>query len=162
MYPNEPQPYDYGSTPEYSRPRAGATAIVAGLVGLLAAGALAWVVFEWFTAFDEAGTPMPNALWVVVGVRAGLAFLLLGLAVGTLARRVSAAWLLMLVALLTAATVILEPLVLEVELGGWVQLMFEFEDSFAIAIVLASGLGLLTALLAIVAGATRAPESRTA
>jgi hypothetical protein len=155
----DPQFDDYGSVPEYhpqDRPRTGAIGIVAGLVALLAAGAMGWVVYEWYTAFDESGTPMPNQLWVVVGVRAALVVLLIGLGVAALARRVAGAWLLVVVALLAVATLVLEPLVLRLDVGGWVELMVELRDSFATAIVLASALGLLTALLAIAAGSTRA------
>jgi len=158
MQPNYPQ-QGYGGppqsfdAPEGRRANAGAAAF-AGILGLLTAGALIWVVVEYFVGFEGVDT-WAGEVWTIVIVRAVLALLVLVLAGLTLARKIGGAWALALFALITAATVLLEPLVVGAGIGDWFEALFKFEDTASIGIVVAAGLGLLTAIVAAIAGSTR-------
>lgn len=159
MQPNHPQ-QGYGAPqqpygePERVRANAGAAAL-AGILGVLAAGALIWTVVEYFVNLEGVDVgDWPSELWTIVIVRGVLALLILVLAFLTLARKIGAAWTLVLIALLGAATVILEPLVLE-RFEGWFDQLFQFEDTMSIAVVAAAGLSLLTAIFALFAGALK-------
>lgn len=160
MQPNHPQ-QGYGAPqqpygePERVRANAGAAAL-AGILGILAAGALIWTVVEWIIGSE--GTDLgdwPGELWTIVIVRAVLALLILVLALLTLARKIGAAWTLFLAGLLGAATIVLEPLVLEVPMSLWFEQLFEFGDRMSIGIVAAAGLSLLAAIFALLAGAMK-------
>lgn len=162
MQPNHPQQGYGGPQQPYAEPgapRASAGAAgLAGVLGLLTAAALVWTVIEYFVNFEIPMDAWPSEVWIVVIVRAALALLLLVLAGVTMARRIGAAWSLVLLGLLAAATVVLEPLV-SGSFDGWFEALFEFGDTSSIAMVAAGGLGLLTAIFAIFAGASRsAPE----
>lgn len=159
MQPNYPQ-QGYGGPPqsfdppEADRTSAGAAAF-AGILGLLTAGALIWVVVEYFVNTAGGVDAFSGEVWTFVIVRGVLALLVLAFAGMTLARKISGAWALALFALITAATVLLEPLVLELGIGDWFEALFQFEDTASIGVVVAAGLGLLTAIVAAIAGSTR-------
>lgn len=160
MQPNYPQqgfgaPQQPYGEPERPRANAGAAA-VAGILGILAAGAMAWVVIDFVISAGMGDADSWNGqMWAIVIVRGVLALLLLVLAGLTFARKIGAAWTLFLVALVGAATILLEPLVFEVPIGDWFELLFQFSGGGAIAIVVASGLALLTAIFALFAGALK-------
>lgn len=152
-YGAQPQP-QYGN-PGPARANAGAAAF-AGILGLLTAGALIWSVIEYVAQGIDT---MPDQLWTSLIIRGVLAVLVLIIAGLTLARKVGAAWTLVILGLITAATVILEALVLEFPIGEWLESMFEFTDTMSISFVVAAGLGLLTAIIALFAGAMKSqPE----
>lgn len=156
MHPNYPQQQGYGPAQPYGetvpvRANAGASAL-AGILGVLAAAGLAWVVIEYFTNFDLEPDVWPSEVWIVVAVRGVIALLLILVAGLTLARKVAAAWLLVVLGLLAAATVLLEPLVFGSDIGAWFDELFAFNESVSIAMVAGAGLGLLAAVFAVFAG----------
>lgn len=168
MQPNYPQqgPQGYGAPQqqpgygavEKAKANAGAAAL-AGILGLLAAGALVWTVVEYFVSADIGIDEWPTEVLVIVIVRAALALLLLIVASLTLARKIGAAWTLVILGLVTAATIVLEPIVLG-RFDGWFDRLFAFEDTGSIGIVVAAGLGLLAAIIALFAGSMKSqPES---
>lgn len=164
MQPNYPQqgpPQGYGAQPQYGDPgpakaNAGAAG-VAGILGLLAAGALIWAVIEYFVNLGNVDQ-WPSEIWIIVIVRGVLALLLLLVAGLTLARKVGAAWTLVVLGLIAAATIVLEPLVYG-RFEGWFDSLFTFEDTASIAVVVGAALGLLAAIMALFAGSMKSePE----
>jgi hypothetical protein len=109
----------------------GATAILAGLIGLVLAGALGYLPVKVF--IDVGINDLPSDSKIVLGLYLGAALLLLIGALVIFFRAVAGAVLLLIGGLVTIAAVVLEPVLLYPgHFGEFFSAMFQFspDDAF--------------------------------
>ncbi|MFK0250123.1 hypothetical protein ACIQUM_35940 [Amycolatopsis azurea] len=157
MHPNPPQPgfAQYGRPP---KPRANAgAAITAGFLGLLTAAMIVWfALYNVVYALDPDGGWSGSVAQNVVGgiVTAGLLTVAAGF---TFARRIPGAWTLFGLCLFyVLAVFVATPLVWGTPFGTQLKWIFGFEKSNGVATALASIFGVLTAIMAAIAGSVKA------
>lgn len=139
------------------RPRANAAAaVIAGILALLIAGMLVWFAL-YNVGYATGGTGrwsslvLQNVLGGVVG--AGLLLVAAGF---TFARRISGAWTLCaLCVLYVVAPLVVAPLLHGTPFGAQLKWIFGFDRSDGVAIALAVIFGVLTAIIAAIAGSVK-------
>lgn len=182
MQPNPPQPGfpQYGQPPMAGgpapwgggpiplaappRPRANAAAaVIAGILALLTAGMLVW--FELQNVVYATG---PTGRWSSLGlenvitavISAGALLVAAGF---TFARRISGAWTLCaLCVLYVVAILVAQPLLGTTTFGAQLKWVFGFHKSNGVAMGLAIIFGVLTAIMAAIAGSVKSYGPTTA
>ncbi|GAB3729113.1 hypothetical protein GCM10027598_50210 [Amycolatopsis oliviviridis] len=156
MQPNPPQPGPPKPRPPKPRASAGA-AMTAGFLGLLTAAMIVWfalynVVYGLDPAGGWSGPVIQNAFGGIV--TAGLLVVAAGF---TFARRIPGAWTLFgLCAFYVMAVFVAAPLVWGTPFGTHLKWIFGFDKSNGVATALASIFGILTAVMAAIAGSVKA------
>ncbi|MFD5090617.1 hypothetical protein ACFWMR_08455 [Amycolatopsis thailandensis] len=133
-YPGQPGPPGFGYHPPQARPN-GATAIIAGFLGLIAAGTSGYLPVYFFLELPPGFSigDMPGLVLTALGLYLLAALLLLIGALSAFFRSVAGAVLLTLGSLMVIAAVLLEPLAFNASYGLYFRLQFEFESFAAIA-----------------------------
>ncbi|WP_243727214.1 hypothetical protein [Actinocrispum wychmicini] len=160
-----PAPWGGGPSPLAAppRPRANAAAAAtAGILALITAGMLVW--FALYNV-DIAGQPdvgwssleVQNVLGGVIG-----AVLLVVAAGFTFARKIPGAWTLCVVCVLFTVVDFVSPLLRGADFDAHVKFLFGFARSNGVAIGLSIIFGVLTAIMAAVAGSTKSYGPTTA
>ncbi|HEU5472020.1 MAG TPA: hypothetical protein VFV67_15315 [Actinophytocola sp.] len=114
-----------------------ATAVLTGLLALVAAGAIGLAAVAVFNELDGGFGDLPGELKTILVLRvAGAALLLIG-AILVFARKMAGAILTVLGALATIASVLLLPVLAEMPMSRYFELIFQFEDADSIGSVVA-------------------------
>jgi hypothetical protein len=145
-------PYGYpappGGEPVVTRRPNGATAVLAGLVGVALAGALGYLPIRVFIDFGIGDLPVQTK--IVLGLYLGAALLLLMGALVTFFRAVTGAVLLLIGGLVAAGAVVTEPLLLYPGyFGEFFKSMFQFGPDNAFVRVAAAVGGPLVFVLSV-------------
>jgi hypothetical protein len=150
-YPQQPPGYPQPGQPRPVRTNP-ATALVAAVFALCAAGALAVVGYDFLTEVpDGAGFgDLPGRLQAIPVMQFGAAVLLLIGAILLLARKMAGAVVVVLGGLAGVAAILLVPMLADIGMGVYLELVFKFDSTgatmSAIALIL-SPLALIVAIL---------------
>jgi hypothetical protein len=149
--PQQPPGYPQPGQPQPVRTNP-ATALVAAVLALCAAGALAAVGFDFLSEVpDGAGFgDLPGRLQAIPIMQFGAAVLLLIAAILLLARKMAGAVFAVLGGLAGIAAILLVPMLADIGMGIYLELVFKFDSTgatmSAIALIL-SPLALIVAIL---------------
>ncbi len=137
-YPaQQPGPAGYGHPPMQARPT-GATAILAGLYGLIGALAAGYIPIYFFLELPSGFSigNLPGLVLTTLGLYLVAALFLLIGALATFFRSVAGAVLLVLGSLLAIAGILVEPLAFNAPYDLYFKIQFEFETFVAIVRVI--------------------------
>ncbi|WP_414939863.1 hypothetical protein [Amycolatopsis sp. cmx-11-51] len=150
-YPSQPGPAGFGYPAPQTRPT-GATAIIAALSGLVAAGAAGYIPVYFFLRLPSGFSlgDLPGLVLTVLGLYLLAALLLLIGALSAFFRSVAGAVLLVLGSLMVITAVLMEPLAFNGTYSQYFRLQFEFKTFVAIARVVMFAVVPLTLIFAII------------
>ncbi|MFK0245719.1 hypothetical protein ACIQUM_13535 [Amycolatopsis azurea] len=150
-YPAQPGPPGFGYPAPQTRP-SGATAVIAALLGLIAAVAAGYLPIYFFLELPSGFSigDLPGLVLTALGLYLLAALFLLVGALSAFFRSFAGAVLLMLGSLMVIAAVLTEPLAFNGSYGLYFRVQFEFETFVAIVRVVMFAVAPFTLLFAII------------